>query len=123
MRCYTTCVMCVSLIPHVLLQHDDRPMGARVAAMAQFLLSRGYQAFCGLRGHHMLLHFEPDRLSLRCLTCGAQTPGWRLDPSPHLRRGRPRIVVRATVRSDDAVSRQPRHRPGPTPASLPPKAA
>lgn len=41
----------------------------------------GY-ALCGLRGHDDVLHFEPARLSLRCLKCGRQTPGWTLDVKP-----------------------------------------
>jgi len=82
----------------VLFANDDRPMGARVAEVAQFLVSRAHEAFCGLRGHHMLLQFEPNRLSLRCLTCGAETPGWPLEVSPYLRLRRPRVVVKATAR-------------------------
>jgi hypothetical protein len=89
----------------VLSPGDDRPMVVRMAAVAQLLVSRGRQAFCGLRGHAMMLHFEPNRLSLRCLACGAETPGWRLDLSPHLRLRRPRGVVEATVRSEEAGSR------------------
>jgi hypothetical protein len=34
---------------------------------------------CGLRGHEAVLHFEPHRLSLRCLSCGHQTTGWSLE--------------------------------------------
>lgn len=40
------------------------------------------QFVCGLHGHDALLHFEPDRLSMRCITCGHQTPGWDIRPSP-----------------------------------------
>jgi len=35
---------------------------------------------CGLSGHRTVFWFEPDRLSLRCLTCSYQTPGWDLRP-------------------------------------------
>jgi hypothetical protein len=35
---------------------------------------------CGLRGHESVMHFEPHRLSLRCLRCGHETPGWMLRP-------------------------------------------
>ena len=39
------------------------------------------QLMCGLRGHHTVRHFERNRLSLQCLSCGHQTPGWILrDP-------------------------------------------
>jgi hypothetical protein len=33
---------------------------------------------CGARGHEMVRQFEPGRLSLRCLLCGAETSGWML---------------------------------------------
>ena len=36
------------------------------------------QFVCGLHGHDELLHFEPRRLSMRCTTCGHETPGWEL---------------------------------------------
>jgi hypothetical protein len=36
------------------------------------------RARCGLGGHSMLLQFEPNRLSMRCHGCGAETPGWSI---------------------------------------------
>jgi hypothetical protein len=36
------------------------------------------QFVCGLHGHDELLHFETGRLSMRCTTCGHETPGWDL---------------------------------------------
>lgn len=33
---------------------------------------------CGLHGHETVLQFEPNRLSLRCLNCTYETPGWTL---------------------------------------------
>lgn len=35
---------------------------------------------CGIVGHQTILHFEHDRLSLQCLTCGYRSRGWRLGP-------------------------------------------
>jgi hypothetical protein len=41
------------------------------------------QFFCGLHGHDALLHFETGRLSMRCTSCGYETPGWDLkSPKP-----------------------------------------
>ena len=37
------------------------------------------QTLCGLHGHDALLHFEQERMSLRCTSCGHQTPGWELN--------------------------------------------
>jgi hypothetical protein len=35
---------------------------------------------CVFRGHHCVFYFEPDHLSLRCLSCGYRTSGWNLGP-------------------------------------------
>lgn len=43
---------------------------------ASRMLCRVRQGICALQGHNLLLHFETDRLSLRCATCGWDTPGW-----------------------------------------------
>ena len=37
------------------------------------------RATCGLIGHAMVLHLERRRMSLRCLHCGHETPGWTID--------------------------------------------
>jgi hypothetical protein len=36
------------------------------------------QARCGLTGHEMIRRFEPQRVSLQCLSCGHESPGWTL---------------------------------------------
>jgi hypothetical protein len=41
-----------------------------------------HQKFCGLHGHDTLLHFEQERISLRCASCGHETPGWELNEVP-----------------------------------------
>ena len=40
------------------------------------------QLLCGLHGHDTLLHFEQERLSLVCTSCGYETPGWELNGVP-----------------------------------------
>lgn len=50
------------------------------------------QTYCGLRGHDTLLHFEQERMSLRCASCGHDTPGWDLNESP------PTITIRGNRR-------------------------
>ena len=37
------------------------------------LLSR---LWCGLHGHLILMHFEPNKLSLQCALCGYESEGW-----------------------------------------------
>lgn len=91
------------------------PEGSGVMAgmpeLTQLLVSRGRQAFCAFRGHDMILHFEPNRLSLQCWACGAQTPGWRLDPRPRPESHRPRVVARGMGRPEQAGVRSFRDRP------------
>jgi len=36
------------------------------------------QFFCGLQGHDVLRHFGKTRVSLQCVSCGYETPGWDL---------------------------------------------
>lgn len=57
------------------------------------LLAWMRQLYCGLHGHDNLLHFETDRMSLECASCGHQTPGWALHETP-----RPTIRVRGDAR-------------------------
>jgi hypothetical protein len=89
----------------VLRSGNDPSMTVRMAAVAQFLFSFGRQALCALRGHEMMLHFGPNRLSLQCLACGAETPGWRLDVSRNLPRPQVRVAMRAPKRPQKAGPR------------------
>jgi hypothetical protein len=50
------------------------------------------QLICGLGGHDTLLNFEDERLSLRCVSCGHETPGWELNEVP------PTVTVRGDAR-------------------------
>ena len=34
------------------------------------------QALCSMRGHDSVLHFEENRVLLRCTSCGYDSPGW-----------------------------------------------
>src|SRR5688572_24483647 len=51
-------------------------------ALLRIALTWAAQFLCGLRGHDMVRQFESQRISLRCLACGAQTCGWALDARP-----------------------------------------
>ena len=54
------------------------------AAQGQFnsiaarAMGRLGQLFCGLRGHDSVLHFEGNRVNMRCTSCGHDTPGWEI---------------------------------------------
>jgi hypothetical protein len=36
---------------------------------------------CGMHGHDSLMHFQRGRLSLKCMSCGHESPGWDLRKS------------------------------------------
>lgn len=56
-------------------------------------LEQTRQLFCGLHGHDALLHFEQGRMSLRCASCGYETPGWDLNTAePEVAEPKPRMV-------------------------------
>jgi len=44
------------------------------------------EMFCGLHGHDNFLQFEQDRMCLKCVSCGHETPGWELNEAPPTRR-------------------------------------
>ena len=50
--------------------------------------SRFSHVMCGLHGHLIMMHYEPNRLSLQCALCGYQSEGWDV--------GRPLVARRST---------------------------
>lgn len=64
------------------------------------------QILCGLRGHDSVLHFEANRMMMRCTSCGHDTPGWEISGRGPRRRYEgdarrhllttPRLVLRKT---------------------------
>jgi hypothetical protein len=46
------------------------------------VVDRLRQMLCGLHGHDTMLQFEQDRMFLRCVSCGHETPGWELNEAP-----------------------------------------
>jgi len=51
---------------------------SRVAADVSVAAGWMHRTHCGLGGHVMVRRFETDRMSLQCLSCGEQTPGWSI---------------------------------------------
>jgi hypothetical protein len=62
--------------------------------MVTRMMDRMRQALCGiLHGHDNLLQFERDRMFLKCVSCGHESPGWELtEPAP--------VPVRAVPRTE-----------------------
>lgn len=42
------------------------------------LSARVHTFLCGLGGHEFLLNAEPGKMSLRCMSCPYETPGWAI---------------------------------------------
>jgi hypothetical protein len=58
----------------MVLREDDGLGTAVVAKMRQ--------VFCSMHGHDNLLQFGRDRMFLRCVSCGYESPGWELTETP-----------------------------------------
>jgi hypothetical protein len=72
------------------------------------LANRVGQVICGLHGHDSVLHFEANRVMMRCTSCGHDTPGWEIsgkgprvryegDAHRHLLNSKPRLVLRKSA--------------------------
>jgi hypothetical protein len=53
--------------------HDERDAGVLTRAVGRL-----GQILCGMRGHDSVLHFEGNRVMMRCTSCGHDTPGWEI---------------------------------------------
>jgi hypothetical protein len=76
----------VTNYPHSIASHDDdmpaTAEDATVDGIGGRVIDRLRQMYCGLHGHDTLLQFEQDRMFLRCVSCGHETPGWELNETP-----------------------------------------
>ena len=50
----------------------------RAETMTTRAIGRLGQFLCGLRGHDSVLHFESNRVMMRCTSCGHDSPGWEI---------------------------------------------
>jgi hypothetical protein len=50
--------------------------------LATRVLNQVRQSYCGMHGHDSLVQFERERMYLRCVSCGHESPGWALDKTP-----------------------------------------
>lgn len=66
--------------------------------------------WCGMQGHLIMLHFEPNKLSLHCSLCGYETEGWEV--------GRPLTARRQANNPQARPDRRRTLRPLPTNARL-----
>jgi hypothetical protein len=79
------------------------PKGDTAGGLFARALNAVQHALCSLHGHDNLLHFDQNRMFLRCSSCGHETPGWAIeerrprlrfhgDPNRRIHPVRPRLV-------------------------------
>jgi hypothetical protein len=68
----------VTSYPQAIAAHHPISSATHEDGRAARVWDRVRQAMCGLHGHDRLVHFEQDRMFLRCVSCGHETPGWEI---------------------------------------------
>jgi hypothetical protein len=61
------------------MRDTNLQLGVSIQGIFEWSVWLVHRGTCVLRGHDLSFWFEPRRLSLRCTTCGYQTPGWIVD--------------------------------------------
>lgn len=84
----------VTNYPHSIASHAgvSNPSETNGEGLGERVIDRLRHVMCGLHGHDTLLHFEKERMSLRCVSCGHETPGWELNETP------PNVTMRGDAR-------------------------
>lgn len=91
-------------------RRDDAASPNLLVRIFAAIARRIAQLSCGLHGHLIMLHFEPNRLSLQCSLCGYATDGWEV--------GRPMTARRQANNPQARPDRRRTLRPLPTNARL-----
>jgi hypothetical protein len=80
-------------------QTRQAPQAPQADGFGERVLDRVREAFCGLHGHDSMLQFEQERMFLKCVSCGHESPGWELnEPAPT-------VVARVDHRLPSATTR------------------
>lgn len=91
----------VTNYPHRIASHDGLAQVDAHRADDGFgtvVVAKVRQMFCGMHGHDSMLQFEQDRMFLRCVSCGHESPGWSLTEAPPTVKGQGEARDRALVR-------------------------
>ena len=81
------------------MTHADHMAGRGMDRMRQML--------CGLHGHDSMLQFEQDRMYLRCVSCGHESPGWELNetaPTPTAKAPKHQPIVQQPMVQPQLIS-------------------
>jgi hypothetical protein len=67
------------------VHHQDRSTPSPAGTVLTQAARQLRQFMCGLHGHDTLLHFDNQRVSLQCVSCGYESPGWTVPGGPAAR--------------------------------------
>ena len=59
-------------------RRDDAAIPHVFVRMFSAIARQLARLWCGLHGHLIMLHYEPNKLSLQCSLCGYATEGWEV---------------------------------------------
>ena len=65
----------VTNYPQQLAATENAHVDTTTGVMSR-VASRLSQTLCGLGGHDAVMHFQGNRVMMRCTSCGHDTPGW-----------------------------------------------
>ena len=68
----------VTNYPQQLAATVEQPTRDESTGFVSRAMGRLGQWLCGVRGHDSVLHFEGNRVMMRCTSCGHDTPGWEI---------------------------------------------
>ena len=91
-------------------RQEDAAAQSRSSEFSSAIAGQFARLWCGLHGHLIMLHFEPNKLSLQCSFCGYETEGWEV--------GRPMTARRQANNPQARPDRRRTLRPLPTNARL-----
>lgn len=57
---------------------DSLTAGTTDRSVVARAVTRLNQTMCGLTGHDALRHLSGTRVTMRCMSCGHETPGWEV---------------------------------------------
>lgn len=77
----------------ILIPATTTPMLAQIGDATCAVVGWLRQARCGVTGHELVRQFQPHRVSLQCISCGHETPGWTLHDAPAPPAAAPRYAL------------------------------
>jgi len=68
---------------HVLPQLRPHTVAVELDVLMRRTIAWLQARCCAVHGHDLLLHFDRNRICLRCAGCGFETRGWSIERARH----------------------------------------